>query len=75
MKYNIKKTMVITATMLFAAPALAQEATGVPSLADVMGSLSSDEISQMENSVSIIGYGHHSRSSGVRGNRRWSYFG
>ena len=55
MKYKIKKTMVITATMLFAAPALAQESTGVPSLADVMGSLSSDEISQMENSVAEEG--------------------
>ncbi|MGC6518373.1 MAG: hypothetical protein ACON49_10165 [Candidatus Puniceispirillaceae bacterium] len=51
---TIVKSSVIALAML-SAPALAQDSAGVPSLADVMGAMSSEEVTQMEGGVSEEG--------------------
>lgn len=43
------------ASIALSVPAMAQETSAVPSLADVIGTLSSDEISQMESDVADQG--------------------
>ena len=55
MKNFTKSALVATTAIFLWTPAIAQDASAVPSLADVIGTLSSDEISQMESDVSEEG--------------------
>lgn len=55
MKQVTKGLLIATASLMMSLPVMAQQTDGVPSLADVIGTLSSDEISQMESSVADQG--------------------
>lgn len=55
MKRITKLFLGVSASFVLSVPAFAQDAGAVPSLADVIGTLSSDEISRMESSVADQG--------------------
>lgn len=55
MKHFTRLAAIGLASIALSVPAMAQETNAVPSLADVIGTLSSDEISQMESDVAEQG--------------------
>lgn len=55
MKHFTRLAAIGLASIALSVPAMAQETSAVPSLADVIGTLSSDEISQMESDVADQG--------------------